>query len=142
MYMAMSHRLITLSAFFVTIAGFAADKPSPFPSQRAKENPVKPVVQPSAVSPMAGGATFFRFKEDAPPAEKLTAAHVSLPVGSRVKVLNQSNGKSVLVRITDHFAGGNGMVISVSQPAAEQLGFVRDGTAQVKLELVSDSAAR
>jgi hypothetical protein len=115
--------LLVLTAALVCAS--PADKPSPFPGERPRQQ-----------ESMSGAATFFRLKDDSPAADSLTAAHVSLPIGSRVKVVNAGNGKSVIVRVTDRFAGGNGLVISVSRPAAEQLGFVREGTAQVKLELV------
>ena len=132
-------RLITLSVFAVAVVcASPGDKPSPFPNERQKQTGTVESVS----SPLAGTATFFRLNDNTPASESLTAAHVSLPIGSRVKVMNEGNGKSVIVRITDRFSGGNGLVISVSRPAAEQLGFVHDGTARVKLELVPDSAAR
>jgi hypothetical protein len=134
-------RLITASVFSVALL-YAADKPSPFPDKRVKETGTADRVVESGPPQMAGTATFFRLKEDTPLADSLIAAHGSLPIGSHVKVLNEGNGKSVTVRITDRFSGGNGLVISVSRPAAEQLGFVRDGTARVKLELVPASAVR
>lgn len=139
----MLHRLITMSALALAIASASpADKPSPFPSNRVKETVTATRSVDAAPAAMSGTAGFFRMKDDTPAADRLTAAHASLPIGSRVKVVNEANGKSVTVRVTDHFGGGNGLVISVSRPAAEQLGFVRDGTAQVKLELVSNTAAR
>jgi len=132
-------RLITLSVFAAAfVCASPADKPSPFSAKRQQATS-QDAAPPDA---MSGTATFFRLKEDARVMDTLTAAHISLPIGSRLKVVNEGNGKSVTVRVTDRFAGGNGLVISVSRQAAEQLGFVRDGTARVRLELLTDSAPR
>lgn len=64
---------------------------------------------------------------------RLTAAHRTLPFGSRVRVTNLANGNSVIVAITDRGAGGR-RIINVSRRAAELLGFVASGTAQVRLD--------
>lgn len=134
-------RLITASVLSLMMLE-GAGKPSPFPGKRPKDTVASPPLAGSDPTAMSGTATFYRFKDEAPASDTLTAAHVSLPLGSRVKVVNESNGKAITVRVTDRFSGGNGLVISVSRPAAEQLGFVRSGTAHVKLELVPDSTAR
>ncbi len=67
----------------------------------------------------------------------LTAAHRTLPFGSRVRVTNAHNGRSVVVRINDRGPFIAGRLIDVSRGAAEQLGMVQAGTAQVQLELLS-----
>jgi rare lipoprotein A len=67
----------------------------------------------------------------------LTAAHRSLPMGSRVKVLNLDNGRSVILRITDRGPFIRGRVIDVSTTAAEALGFRDAGLAHVKVDAVS-----
>jgi rare lipoprotein A len=66
--------------------------------------------------------------------EALTAAHPSLPFGTRVKVTNLSNGKSVEVEITDRGPFVGGRIIDLSQAAARALGMVESGTATVRLE--------
>ncbi len=66
--------------------------------------------------------------------EALTAAHPSLPFGTRVKVTNLSNGKSVDVEITDRGPFVGGRIIDLSQAAARALGMVESGTATVRLE--------
>lgn len=63
----------------------------------------------------------------------LTAAHRSLPFGTRVKVTNQRNGKSVVVRINDRGPFIRGRVIDLSKAAAGQLGFVGSGHAKICL---------
>jgi rare lipoprotein A len=70
----------------------------------------------------------------------MTAAHRSLPFGSRVKVTNNSNGKAVVVRITDRGPFVRGRIIDVSQGAARALGFVGQGTARVTIERVGARA--
>ena len=65
----------------------------------------------------------------------LTAAHKKLPFGTRVKVRNVANGKSVMVTINDRMDASTTAVIDVTRHAAEELGFVRAGKAKVKLEV-------
>jgi rare lipoprotein A len=67
----------------------------------------------------------------------LTAAHRSLPMGSRVKVLNLGNGRSVIVRIMDRGPFIRGRIIDVSTTAAVALGFRDAGLAHVKIDTVS-----
>src|SRR5271165_1888127 len=67
----------------------------------------------------------------------LIAAHRSLPMGSRVKVLNLNNGRSVILRIMDRGPFIRGRVIDVSAAAAEALGFRNAGLAHVKIDAVS-----
>jgi len=70
-----------------------------------------------------------RFNQNA-----LTAAHRTLVFGTRVKVTNLDNGRSVVVRINDRGPFGRGRLIDVSKAAAEQLNMLRSGTARVRLE--------
>jgi rare lipoprotein A len=65
----------------------------------------------------------------------LTAAHKKLPYGTKVKVTNVANGKSVVVTINDRMASSNSAVIDVTRRAAEELGFVDAGRAKVTLEV-------
>jgi len=68
----------------------------------------------------------------------LTGAHRELSFGSLVRVTNLANQQSVIVRINDRGPHGGGRIIDVSRQAAEQLGMLRSGTAQVKLEQLAD----
>jgi rare lipoprotein A len=64
----------------------------------------------------------------------LTAAHRSIPIGTRVIVTNLSNNRSVVVRINDHGpAAWTHRVIDVSKGAARKLGFIDAGTARVRI---------
>ena len=67
---------------------------------------------------------------------KLTAAHLTLPFGTKVKVTNQDNQKSVVVRINDRGPFVEGRVIDLSKSAAELLEFINAGLAEVRLEIV------
>jgi rare lipoprotein A len=65
---------------------------------------------------------------------ELTAAHRTLPFGTRVLVTNIRNGKSVTVRINDRGPFGRGRIIDVSHAAARELGMLGSGTATVRLD--------
>jgi rare lipoprotein A len=64
----------------------------------------------------------------------LTAAHRSLPFGSKVKVTNLTNGKSVEVEIIDRGPFAENRIIDLSQAAARALGMTDSGTATVRIE--------
>jgi len=65
--------------------------------------------------------------------DKLTAAHRTLPFGSRVRVTNRRNGRSVVVRINDRGPFIKGRVIDLTPAGAQALGF--SGLAQVTLQV-------
>ena len=67
----------------------------------------------------------------------LTAADRRLPLGSRVRVTNLRNGRSVLVRVNDRGPYIPGRVIDLSKGAAQQLGFLQQGVAYVRISVVS-----
>lgn len=67
-----------------------------------------------------------------------TAAHRTLPLGTVVKVTDASNGKSVMVCVTDRGPYVNGRIIDLSYAAAERLDLMDRGVGKVKLEVVSD----
>ncbi|MCG8544799.1 MAG: septal ring lytic transglycosylase RlpA family protein [Alphaproteobacteria bacterium] len=67
----------------------------------------------------------------------MTAAHRSLPFGTRVVVTNLSNGKSVNLVINDRGPFIDGRVIDVSWAAARRLGFTQDGLTRVRVTIVS-----
>jgi rare lipoprotein A len=66
----------------------------------------------------------------------LTAAHRTLQMPSLVRVTNLQNGKSVVVRINDRGPFKRGRVIDVSKKAASLLGFINQGTAKVRIEVL------
>ena len=67
---------------------------------------------------------------------KFTGAHKTLPFGTKVRVTNLANNKSVEVIINDRGPYVEGRIIDLSKAAAEQLGFINNGLADVKLEVV------
>jgi rare lipoprotein A len=67
---------------------------------------------------------------------QMTAAHRSLPFGTKVRVINQRNGRSVVVRINDRGPFSGRRVIDLSRGAASAIGMVNSGVAPVKLEVL------
>ena len=66
-----------------------------------------------------------------------TAAHRTLPFGSKVRVTNERTGKSVVVRINDRGPFARSRVIDVSQAAARDLGLIGPGHGEVTLSLLA-----
>lgn len=64
----------------------------------------------------------------------MTAAHRTLPFGTKVKVTNLSNHKSVVVRINDRGPHIENRIIDISGAAAEKLGLLDSGTTRVRIE--------
>lgn len=91
-----------------------------------------------------GKASFYADKFEGSPtasgekyrSSKLTAAHKTLPFGTKVRVTNLANNESVVVTINDRGPFVEGRIIDVSKAAAERLSFFNQGTAEVKLEIV------
>jgi rare lipoprotein A len=73
---------------------------------------------------------------------ELTAAHPSLPFGTKVKVTNTKTNQSVQVRINDRGPNQAGRVIDLSSAAAARIGIKKTRTAPVKLEVVGGLPAR
>jgi rare lipoprotein A len=69
--------------------------------------------------------------------EAATAAHKTLPMGTRVRVTNMANGKSEIVRITDRGPYTKGRIIDVTVGCAERLGFYSRGVVPVKVEVLN-----
>ncbi len=67
---------------------------------------------------------------------KLTAAHKSLPFGTKVRVTNTANNQSVEVVINDRGPFVEDRIIDLSKSAAEKLGFITQGLAEVKVEVI------
>jgi peptidoglycan lytic transglycosylase len=99
------------------------------PSTRAEGSSAQSGI--AAVYSYRGGKTA---SGEASRPDGLTAAHRTLPFGTMVRVTNQRNGRSVLVRINDRGPFGRGRVIDVTPAAADRLGF--SGLAPVRLDIV------
>ncbi len=70
--------------------------------------------------------------------DSLTCAHRTYPFGTLLKVTNPSNGKEVIVRVTDRGPFVRGRIIDLSWGAAKQLGILAQGVATVKVELYKE----
>lgn len=71
--------------------------------------------------------------------DSLTAAHKTLPLGTRVKVTNLKNDSVVVVRINDRLPKTSKRSIDLTRRAARQLNFIREGLAKVTIEVLRDS---
>lgn len=67
---------------------------------------------------------------------KLTAAHRRLPCGTKLRVTNLRNGKTVRVTVNDHGPNTPNRIIDVSYAAARSLNFIKQGTTLVKVEVL------
>lgn len=66
-----------------------------------------------------------------------SAAHKTLPLGTKVRVTKLSNGKSIVVRINDRGPFVKGRIIDLSRRAARDLGIIRSGISKVRVEVLS-----
>jgi rare lipoprotein A len=71
---------------------------------------------------------------------RLTAAHRQLPLGTKIRVTNLENGKSVVLVVNDRGPFVPGRLVDVSKRAAEDLGFAGQGTARVRITVVETCA--
>lgn len=92
----------------------------------------------AANAAQVGGASWYALRSITASGERmnpnaLTAAHRTLPFGTKVRVKNLHNGRSVVVRINDRGPFVGGRVIDVSKAAAAKLGMISSGTAKVSV---------
>ncbi len=73
---------------------------------------------------------------------QLTAAHRSLPLGTKVKVTNLRTGQHVVVRINDRgpYGGGKRRIIDLSEAAAKHIGLAHQGVEWVRIVVVEDAS--
>lgn len=72
----------------------------------------------------------------------MTAAHKTYPLGTRLRVTNEANGRRVIVRVNDRGPFTSGRDISLTRRAASKLGFIKAGSAKVKIEVVGSAEHR
>lgn len=99
------------------------------------------VSEAEASASQCGKASWYKMGHTTASGERMNAralagAHRSLPFGTKVRVKNLANGKSVVVRINDRGPFVRGRVIDVTQAAAERLGMIRSGVARVQVTVV------
>jgi rare lipoprotein A len=70
--------------------------------------------------------------------KRLTAAHPIIPLGTRVKVINLANNKSVIVKVNDRCREHEEVFIDLSREAARKLGIIRQGKANVRIIIIED----
>ena len=88
-----------------------------------------------------GRASWYALHTKTPSGERMnpaamTAAHRSLPFGTRIKVTNKRNGRTVVVRINDRGPFVGGRVLDLSKGAAAKLGFIGAGHAPVCMDRI------
>lgn len=66
--------------------------------------------------------------------DSLTAAHKLLPFGTMLRVTNQKNGKTIVVRVNDRLPASSKRVIDLSYAAAKEVDMIREGLVQVKID--------
>ncbi|NEV61462.1 septal ring lytic transglycosylase RlpA family protein [Thiorhodococcus minor] len=68
---------------------------------------------------------------------RLSAAHKTLPLGSKVKVTDTNTGRSIVVKVNDRGPFVKGRIIDLSRAAARKLGIVKRGIARVEVKVLS-----
>jgi len=115
------------------VAAYNGGTNAPLPTPSVSESPMGQGEASYYGSELAGNRTASgeRFDPD-----RLTAAHRTLPLGSKVRVTNPRTGASVIVRINDRGPFHGNRVIDLSTAAARTIGLIRSGTGRVNLALV------
>jgi rare lipoprotein A len=119
-----------LVALMLALAACGGAKPK-------KDDTGKPIVEMGKASwyggkfhggPTASGETYNKFS--------MTAAHKKLRFGTRVRVTNLKNGRSVIVRINNRGPYSKGRIIDMSEGAARKLGMIKAGVVPVRVEVL------
>ena len=92
---------------------------------------LRPVQAETGIAAFYGGGRTASGEVSGP--NGLTAAHRTLPFGTKVLVTNVRNGRTVLVRINDRGPYGRGRIIDLSRAAARELDMIRVGTTRVSV---------
>ena len=123
-----------------------APKPVATAAIRPASKPASKVASSKSLRTMRGKASWYSVKSNGgthtASGERLsnsamTAAHKTLPLGSKVRVTNLRNGKSAVVRITDRGPYVKGRIIDVTVGVAKKLGFYSRGITPCKVEVLS-----
>lgn len=94
---------------------------------------------PTIANAQCGGASWYALTSKTASGERMnaaamTAAHRSLPFGTKIKVTNSTNGKAVVVRINDRGPFIKGRMLDLSKAAAGKLGFIGKGHTKICIE--------
>lgn len=131
---------ITLLAFILLIPGWNILHAQAADSVR-KLNKKTPVPQVQT-----GIASFYHSRFNGRPTasgelydeKKMTAAHNRLPMGTKIRVTNLRNKRSIVVRVNDRLHHRNTRLVDLSKAAASYLGFLGRGIAKVRVEVLKD----
>jgi rare lipoprotein A len=150
----MKHASLLLVALAtLAVSELSAQAPAPAPATSAAPPAVAPAPAPAAApataDAMEGLAAVYSDKLNGRKTasgqvfsqNKLTAAHPTLPFGTRVRVTNAKNGKSVEVDINDRGPKQAGRVLDMSRAAAAKIGIGPHAMMPVKLEVVAAASA-
>jgi rare lipoprotein A len=124
---------------YLTLAPVAALLPPPREEPAPSEPRVVRTLTGSAsfyASSLAGRRTASGVRYDP---RAMVAAHRTLPFGTVVRVTNERNGRSVVVRVVDRGPFVRGRVIDLSRAAAEELDFIRRGHVNVTIEVLDEA---
>ncbi len=121
-------------AVLVAVSGCAGSRPGTF----------REVGPEPAASVQTGLASYYAHRFDGRPTASgeiydenaLTAAHRTLPFGTRIRVTNSRNGRSLTLRVNDRGPFVEGRIVDVSARAARELDFVAAGVVPVRLEVL------
>jgi rare lipoprotein A len=103
-----------------------------------------PLAGPAAADSWTGKASYYDYKGRTASGQKpgaLTAAHRTLPFGTRLKVTNLRNNRSTLVIVSDRGPFLRSRIVDISRAAATALGFADNGIAQVRIETIGPEIA-
>lgn len=148
---ALAGMVITLPAKTVQANAILSAPSATAPSATAATNPTPPLAQPDragdkksnnmlqGIASWYGGVFNGRLTASGEKFDMyaMTACHPTLPFGTRVRVIDAVNHRSVVVRITDRGDLEPGRIIDLSYGAARKLHMTKAGLAQVKLEVLS-----
>ena len=152
----MTHALLLVVAVAGVLAGCAtAEAPRqrtespPQPRPSGPSTPARPGTKaPAAPTVLMGKASWYgdaHHGQRTASGERydmtaMTAAHRTLPFGTRVRVTNVANGKSVVVRVNDRGPFVAGRIIDLSRAAAQEVEVLGTGLFTVRLEVLEDAA--
>ncbi|RJF81068.1 septal ring lytic transglycosylase RlpA family protein [Azospirillum cavernae] len=127
-------RVVRIAALSILLGGLSLS------ASAAEPHRAKPKHKPTG---QVGQASWYDYKDGSKTAsgqkisaKALTAAHRTMPFGSKLRVTNIRTGKSVIVVVNDRGPFHGKRIIDVNRRAAQKLGLIQIGVAQVRVERV------
>jgi len=142
---------LTIAVLVASLGAAQAPHNSEAPPAPTSSNQAKPEVSKQAGKPkpyQIGTASWYGESFDGKPTASgepydmydMTAAHLTLPLGSYVRVTNLRNGRAVVVRVNDRGPIVPGRIIDLSYGAANALGYDKRGVQRVRLDIVKPNS--